>query len=115
MYFNKKNRQVLLSIASIMQMTQLFCTVLTEDWQNESMLKSLNSQKEEAAMLTEVEQLLIDYLLTSNAKKGTGAMVSLMLQEESQQIEMCSFLSENPEATDKDIGAMAHKIVGNQH
>ena len=64
--------------------------------------------------LTEIEQLLIDYLLTSNATKGTGAMVSLMLQEENQQLEMCRFLSKNPEATEDEILKMAQQIAGTQ-
>ena len=64
--------------------------------------------------LTEIEQLLIDYLLTSNATKGTGAMVSLMLQEEKQQLEMCRFLSKNPEATEQEIMEMAQKIAGDE-
>lgn len=62
--------------------------------------------------LTQIEQLLIDYLLTSNATKGTGAMVSLMLQKENQQLEMCRFLSKNPEATENEILEMAHQITG---
>lgn len=64
--------------------------------------------------LTELEELLIDFLLTSNATKGTGAKVSLALQEENQQLEMCQFLSDNPEASDDEILQMALRIAGPQ-
>ena len=62
-------------------------------------------------MLNEVEELLVDYLTLSKATKGTGLMVSLTLKERSQQLKMCRYLSENPEATDEEIIAMAKQIA----
>ena len=45
-------------------------------------------------MLNEIEQLLIDYLLTSKVTQGNGMLISLILKEESQQLAMCQFLSQ---------------------
>ena len=69
-------------------------------------------QKEMKSMLTEVEQLLIGFLKTSNAKKGTRGLSALILQEEDQQLEMCRFLSKNPDATDEEIMQAAENISG---
>ena len=64
-------------------------------------------------MLNEIEELLIDYLLTSKVTKGKAVMVALALKKRSQQLEMCKYLSENPEATEDDIMSMAQKILSN--
>ena len=42
-------------------------------------------------------------------------MVSLIMQGEDQQLEMCQFLSKNPEATEEEIWAMAQKIAETQN
>ena len=63
-------------------------------------------------MVSKIEQLLIDGLELSNASVGTGAMVFILLQKESQQLEMCRFMKSNREATDEEIIAMARKISG---
>ena len=57
------------------------------------------------------EQLLIGLLATSKAPRGIQAMVFIMLDKEEQQKEMCFYLSDNPEATDEDIVAMAKQIA----
>ena len=72
--------------------------------------ETLEAHLWEDEMLNEVEELLIDYLILSKATKGTGVMVSLTLKERPQQLKMCRFLSDNPEATDEEIMAMAQKI-----
>ena len=63
--------------------------------------------------LTQVEELLIDYLRTSKAEKSTGVIVMLQLKERSKQLEMCQFLSDNPEATDEEIAAASNRIARN--
>ena len=63
-------------------------------------------------MLTDIEQLLIDFLLTSSAQASTGVKVCLILREEAQQLEMCQFLSDNPDASDEEILKMGQKISG---
>ena len=62
--------------------------------------------------ITEIEQLLIDFLRTSKAKEGTRRIVFIALKEEEQMLEMCTFLSKNPEANDKEIMATAKRIGG---
>ena len=61
-------------------------------------------------MRVTTEQLLIGFLTTSKAQRGTQAMAFLLLGSEEQQMEMCSYLSENPAATDKEIMEMAQRI-----
>ena len=71
-----------------------------------------NCLKGDGKMLTQAEELLIDYLLLSKATQGTGVMISIMLKEHHQQLKMCRYLSDNPEATEEEIVAMAEKIAG---
>lgn len=62
--------------------------------------------------LSQVEQVLLGYLKTSKAKKGTQLIVFLALKEENQMIEMCEFLDENEQATDEEILSVAKRIGG---
>lgn len=62
--------------------------------------------------LNQIEELLMQFLLTSKAQKGARAQVYLLLQKEDQQLEMCRFLSKNENATADEILEMAHKIAG---
>lgn len=62
--------------------------------------------------LTQIEQLLMGFLSTSKAPKGTQVIAFLLLDKEEQQLEMCSYLSENPDATEPEIMEMAHIIAG---
>ena len=57
-----------------------------------------------------IEELLIGYLKISNAPRGTQALAFFLLEGEDQQLEMCSYLSENPTATGEEIMEMAQKI-----
>ena len=63
--------------------------------------------------LTQVEELLIDYLRTSKAETSTAVIVMLQLKERSKQLKMCHFLSDNPEATDEEIAAASNRIARN--
>lgn len=66
--------------------------------------------------LTEIEQLLVDFLMTSTAKEGTGAIIFLLLQKaENKQLEMCHFLRDYPEATEDEILEMAQQIARIKH
>ena len=58
-----------------------------------------------------IERLLIAYLKLSNISKGNGAIVYVMLDTQEKKLEMCSYLAENPEATEKEILATAEKIA----
>ena len=62
--------------------------------------------------LTELEEILIWYLKTSNAKAGVQAVAFLLLREEPQQIEMCEFLSKNEDATEQEVLEQARRIAG---
>ncbi len=62
--------------------------------------------------LTELEEILIGYLKTSNAKAGVQAVAFLLLREEPQQIEMCEFLSKNEDATEQEVLEQARRIAG---
>ena len=62
-----------------------------------------------------IEQLLIGFLSTSKAPKGTQAIAFLLLDKEDQQLEMCCYLSENPDATEQEIMEMAYKIARAQY
>lgn len=62
--------------------------------------------------LTEIEQLLIDFLRTSKASKGIQAITFIALKDEDQMLQMCRFLSDNPEAKDKEILSVAKMIGG---
>jgi len=61
---------------------------------------------------TEIGQLLIEYLLQSTASRGTRALVFIRLKEDSRKLEMCNFLSKNPQATEAQILEKAQKIAG---
>lgn len=61
---------------------------------------------------TQIEQLLIGYLMTSKASEGTRVIVFLAMKTENQMIDMCQFLSDNPEANDKEIMTAAKRIGG---
>lgn len=56
---------------------------------------------------TKIERLLSDFLLTSNASKGTRILTLLQLRAESKMLEMCQYLADNPKATDEEIRKMA--------
>ncbi len=62
--------------------------------------------------LTELEKVLIGYLKISKARAGVQATAFLLLREESQQMEMCEFLSKNETAAEQQILDMARKIAG---
>ena len=62
--------------------------------------------------LTGLEKVLIGYLKISKARAGVQATAFLLLREESQQMEMCEFLSKNETATEQQILDMARKIAG---
>lgn len=62
--------------------------------------------------LTELEEILIGYLKTSNAKAGVQAVAFLLLREEPPQIEMCEFLSKNEDATEQEVLEQARRIAG---
>lgn len=62
--------------------------------------------------LTELEEILIGYLKTSNAKAGVQAVAFLLLREKPQQIEMCEFLSKNEDATEQEVLEQARRIAG---
>ena len=62
--------------------------------------------------LTELEKVLIGYLKISKARAGVQATAFLLLREESQQMEMCEFLSKNETAKEQQILDMARKIAG---
>ena len=63
-----------------------------------------------------IEELMIGFLETSNAQKGTVVLTMLLLQDtEKEQLDMCTYLSENPEATDDEILRMAYKIAGSEY
>ena len=73
-------------------------------------------EMEKVRELTEIEQLLVDFLMTSTAQEGTGAIVFLLLQKaEDKQLEMCHFLRDHPEATEDEILEMAQQIAGSQY
>ena len=60
-----------------------------------------------------IEELMMGFLRTSNAQKGTIVLTMLLLQgNEQEQLEMCQYLSENPEVDDYEIMKMAYKIAG---
>ena len=62
-----------------------------------------------------IEELMIGFLETSNAQKGTIILTMLLLQENEQaQLEMCKYLSENPEADNYEIMKTAYKIAGTE-
>ena len=62
--------------------------------------------------LTELVEILIGYLKTSNAKAGVQAVAFLLLREKPQQIEMCEFLSKNEDATEQEVLEQARRIAG---
>ena len=65
--------------------------------------------------IIEIEDLMIGFLETSNAQKGTIVLTMLLLQDnEKEQLDMCTYLSENPDATDHEILKMAYKIAGTE-
>ena len=61
--------------------------------------------------LTELEEVLIGYLETSNARAGVQATAFILLREEPQQMEMCEFLSKNEDATEEEILEQARRIA----
>ena len=62
-----------------------------------------------------IEELMIGFLETSNAQKGTIVLTMLLLQDnEQKQLEMCIYLSENPDADDYEIMKTAYKIAGSE-
>lgn len=60
--------------------------------------------------VTEVEQLLIDYLATSKAEEVDQHLSFIAMDTEDQMLKMCRFLSDNPEASSKEILTKARKI-----
>ena len=60
---------------------------------------------------TLIEKTLIGFLKTSKASKGKSALVFLMLDNDTQMMEMCRYLSKNPEATEAEILTTAKKIA----
>ena len=67
---------------------------------------------ENTVQLTEIEQLLIGFLATSKAPEDIQAMAFILPVGDEQRLEMCRFLSKNPEATRDEILQMAHNISG---
>ena len=61
-----------------------------------------------------VLELLIGYLHLSNAEMFTKVMTVLILRDDPVMLKMCHFLSDNLEATDKEIMAMAEKLAEQQ-
>ena len=57
-----------------------------------------------------IEKLLVNYLKLSNISKGNGAIAYVMLDTQQKKFEMCCYLDENPEATEKEILAAAERI-----
>ncbi len=62
--------------------------------------------------LTQLEQLLIDYLTLSNAQEWVQVVAFILLKEEDQMLEMCRFLSVNADATEEEILEMAYRLAG---
>ena len=58
-----------------------------------------------------LEKTLIGYLKLSKASKGKGALAFLMLDSDKQMLEMCEYLSKNPNATEPEILATAERIA----
>ena len=61
--------------------------------------------------MTDLEALLTDYLTISKAECSTGLIVFLLLKTEQQRLEMCRFLKDNPEASEREIIVAADKIL----
>ena len=61
--------------------------------------------------VTEIEQLLVDYLSLSRASEGGQALAFIALDTEDQMLKMCRFLSDNEMATEEQIIAQARKIA----
>ena len=63
--------------------------------------------------VSEIEQLLIDYLRISKAKRDVQVIAFIMTGDsEDQMLELCQYLSENEEATGEEILAAARRISG---
>ncbi len=60
--------------------------------------------------LSQEERLLIDFLNTSKISEGMQAAIYMTAQ--GHEIEMCQFLSDNPEATGEEALAKAREIAG---
>lgn len=62
--------------------------------------------------ITEVDQLLSDFLNQSKADEATRTIAFIKVsREETQQIKMCRFLADNPQASSDQILAEARKIA----
>ena len=61
--------------------------------------------------VTEIEQLLVDYLSLSKASKGGQALAFIAMDTEDQMLKMCRFLSDNEMVTEEQIIAQARKIA----
>ena len=60
--------------------------------------------------LTEIKQLLIEYLEISKAKEPEKTLAYLAMDTEDQMLELCQYLSDNPEATGEAILEKAREI-----
>ncbi len=58
-----------------------------------------------------LEELLIGFLVTSKVEKVPGLIIGLTLRTPKQQLEMCQYLSDNPEATEAEIIAAAERVA----
>ena len=59
----------------------------------------------------QVEQLLSGFLKTSNATEEDQLIAYLMAETEAQQMALCRYLADNPEASGAEILAAARRIA----
>ncbi len=62
--------------------------------------------------ISEIEQLLEEFLKTSKAIKSEQFLAYLAMDTEEQMLERCHFLNDNPQATGQEILREARRIGG---
>ena len=55
--------------------------------------------------------MLVDFLLTSKAGRVTQVMAFIKMKTDEQMLDLCQFLSDAPEATDREILVAAEQIA----
>ena len=77
-------------------------------------LKSFVNDWRAIMALTAIKQLLINYLEISRAGEPDKTLAYLAMDTEDQMLEMCHYLSDNPEATGQQILTEARRIAGEE-
>ena len=60
--------------------------------------------------ISRIEQLLIGFLETSKANEPEKTLAFLAMDTEAQMLRLCHFLSENPDASSKEVYETAIRI-----